>query len=387
MQRKKWKSRLRAGVAALGLLLGSAGLYCAGAAPQLPTTLTAAQTEQFALGGKPLFTVDPKQQQIRLLGAVPVASVEVQQASRTRVRLCGTAFGLKMYADGALIVEVGTVDTADGSRSPAKEAGLQTGDVIRAVNGEKVSGNRDASDKISACGGAEIRLTVDRSGKELELLLRPAYSQSARGYKAGLWIKDSCAGIGTMTFVTEEGKFAGLGHGITDADTGCLMPVEYGQIVPVTLSGVTKGLRGSPGELKGYFASEEVLGTIDRNCTCGVFGTAEHLPEGVWTEVAFRQEVYRGKAQILTTVAGDTPRWYDAEIERIRYDQSAQGQNMVVRITDPELLAATGGIIQGMSGSVLVQDGRLVGAITHVFIGDPTRGYAIFAENMLDAAA
>ncbi len=386
MHQKKWIRRFRFAAAVLAVTAGGMGLYCTHTVPKLPDQFTVAETEKFALDGHPLLTVDPEHQQIRLLDAVPVAAIEVKQTPRAKVTLCGTPFGLKMYTDGALIVEIGEVDGDGGNCSPAKAAGLQEGDVIRSVNGQKVTGNRDASELLSSAGGKKVRLTVERNGKELQVILRPVYSRSSGTYKAGMWIKDSCAGIGTMTYVKANGTFAGLGHGITDPDTRALMPVEYGLIVPVCLSGVTKGARGAPGELQGYFASDDTMGEIRQNCTTGVYGTVTEPPDGIEAEIAFRQEVHRGKAQVLTTVSGDTPRWYDVEIERISYNPEKPAQNMVVRITDPELLKITGGIVQGMSGSPLVQDGRLIGAVTHVFIGDPTRGYGIFIEHMLDAA-
>lgn len=387
MQRKKWGSRIRAAAAVLSVVLCGASLYCGQAVARLPDSFSAAHTTAFTLAGNPMFTVVPEKQQIRLWGSIPVGTVEVRQTPRTKVTLCGTLFGVKMYTDGAFVVELGEVDGAGGACSPAKAAGLQVGDIIREVNGQKVTSNRDASALISACGGKKIRLTVERNGEVKQLTMRPVFSQSCNAYKAGLWIKDSCAGIGTLTFVTEDGAVAGLGHGITDQDTNSLMPVEYGLIVPATLSGVTKGLRGSPGELKGYFASNDAMGEIHSNSSSGVFGTVTEIPDGTVAEVAFRQEVHRGQAQILSTVIGTTPKWYDVEIERISYDKSSRTQNMVVHITDPELLRITGGIVQGMSGSPIVQDGRLIGAVTHVFIGDPTRGYGVFAENMLDAAS
>ncbi len=385
MQNHKRTRTLRTIAAALVAAVSGIGFYCAHAVTTLPDRFTVTEQAEFSLDGHPLLTIDPDRQQICLLGAVPVAAVEVRQTPRTMVTLCGTPFGLKMYADGALIVEIGEVDGDGGTCCPAKAAGLQVGDVIRAINGQKVTGNREAAALLSNAGGKKLRLTIERGGKEQEVILRPVYSRSSGTYKAGMWIKDSCAGIGTMTYVRADGTFAGLGHGITDPDTKALMPVEYGLIVPVTLSGVTKGARGAPGELRGYFSSDTAFGQIRRNGPTGIYGVLEGDTAGNEIEVAFRQEVCRGKAQILTTVAGDTPQWYDVQIERIRYDKSKPAQNMVIHITDPELLKVTGGIVQGMSGSPIVQDGRLVGAVTHVFVGDPTRGYGIFAENMLEA--
>lgn len=324
--------------------------------------------------------------QLVLLGCIPLRDVRIEPTTRQTVTLCGTPFGLKLYADGALIIGLVEVDAMGGNVCPAKEAGLRVGDVIRAVNGQKVCNNLDASHLISQCGGASIALTVERQGKEQTMTLNPVYSPSCDSYKAGLWIRDSCAGIGTMTFVTDQGVFAGLGHGINDQDTETLMPLEYGEIVPVKLVGVTKGVRGVPGELRGYFASDLPLGQLRENRENGVYGAMNSMPEGSRIDVALRQEVCCGEAQMLTTVDGGAPRWFSVEIEHVYCDEQAQTQNMVIHITDPELLELTGGIVQGQSGSPLVQNGKLIGAVTHVFVHDPTRGYAVFAENMLNAA-
>ena len=391
---KKWTRRAAAGLAALLLALTAGG---ASAGARLPARYRSAQPGGFSLGGNPLFSVAPvrsahaasangeTESELRLLGCVPVKPVQVEQVTRTTVQLGGTPFGLKLYADGALVVSIADVDTAAGRISPAQTAGLCVGDVIRAIDGHKVAGNADAQEKFSRSGGRALRLTVDRDGKLCEFTLTPAFSQSCGGYRAGLWVKDSCAGIGTLTFVTADGVCAGLGHGITEPDTGALMPLQYGELVPVALMGVTRGTRGTPGELRGYFA-EGSLGSLCRNTACGVFGRAAAAVSGERVEVAMRQEVHRGAARVYTTVGDSGPSWYDVKIERICYDESAQTQNMVVCIADPALRAATGGIVQGMSGSPIVQDGRLVGAITHVFVNDPTRGYAIFAEIMLAEA-
>ena len=326
--------------------------------------------------------------QIRLLDVVPVKTVRVQNAAETRVIPCGTPFGIKMFAGGALIIGMTDVDAKSGNVNPARNAGLAVGDVITCIGNRRVTTRQEVAELIEHSGGQALSVTYEHEGQTRTATIRPEFSCSAGEYKAGIWIKDSCAGIGTMTFITEDGRyFAGLGHAICDADTGQAMPMDTGEIVPVELIGVTKGARGVPGELKGYFSSAEPLGTLLANGETGVFGLlnrVEFPAEAV--PVAMKQEVAKGGAQVLVTVDGTGPQYYTVEIERINYDEKALAQNMVVHITDPVLLEKTGGIVQGMSGSPIVQDGKLIGAVTHVFVNDPTRGYAIFAENMLDAA-
>lgn len=211
-------------------------------------------------------------------------------------------------------------------------------------------------------------------------------SASGDGYKLGLWVRDSSAGIGTMTFYDPTTQvFGGLGHAITDVDTGEILPLGSGEIVSVDIEGAVKGQGGQPGELRGSFHTYDTIGSLEENRETGVFGVLTTPPEGgLLLPVALRQEVHTGPAQIYTTIDGRTPQLFDIEIERVNLTDANPTRNMVIRITDPELLTATGGIVQGQSGSPIVQDGRLVGAVTHVFINDPSRGYGIFAENMIE---
>ena len=204
-------------------------------------------------------------------------------------------------------------------------------------------------------------------------------------------MRDSIAGIGTMTFINKDtGGFAGLGHPVCDTDTGEIIPIQSGEAVPVEITGARKGSVGKPGELRGRFTRSPFLGVLERNCESGIYGrlsdeALSELAEGAGEyRLGYRQEIKTGSAEIYTTVNGSVPRSYSAEIESIDYNGSETTKNMVIHITDPDLISETGGIVQGMSGSPIIQDGRLIGAVTHVFVSDPTRGYAIFAENMLE---
>ena len=291
---------------------------------------------------------------------------------------CGTPFGIKMFTNGVVVVGMSDIDSESGKTNPATEAGLKIGDIITNVNGETVNENEEVSKAIQDCNGEPLVLTVKRDTETLEISLNPVKSSQDGSYKGGLWVRDSTAGIGTVTFYNpENGLFGGLGHGICDVDTNSLMPMKNGDIVPVTISGVTKGQKGAAGELRGYFSSNQAIGNLFINSDEGVYGQLDASP-------VEQQEVKEGPAQILTTVADGEPQYYNVTIESIEYKNSSRVKNLVVLVTDEVLLEKTGGIVQGMSGSPIIQNGKIVGAVTHVFLNDPTRGYGIFAENMVE---
>ena len=295
-----------------------------------------------------------------------------------------------MFTNGVMVVGVADIQGEDGTANPGTDAGLEAGDIITALNGHPVNRNEEIAQAMETSAGKPVKIAFLREQESMETTLLPVRSKVDGTYKAGLWVRDSTAGIGTLTFYdpsTQE--FAGLGHGICDTDTTELMPLRNGEIVPVTINGVVKGQKGAPGELRGYFNTDVPMGTLHANLNQGVYGqlnsgaVEEQKLAGDTVCVAMKQEVQAGAAQILTTVDGGEPQFYDAVIEKISYHHTESSKNMVLRITDPTLLSTTGGIVQGMSGSPIVQDGKLVGAVTHVFVNDPTRGYGIFAENML----
>ena len=324
--------------------------------------------------------------QLRLWGVFPVKDVTVQLTKQPTVVLGGTPFGVKLYTDGVLVVGLSAVDGTGGS--PAKRAGVQIGDTLLSVDGQAVATNEEVAARVAASGGRTLTLRLRRDGVEFDTQLTPAHSAAEGMYKIGMWVRDSSAGIGTLTFYDpESGVYAGLGHAICDVDTGKPLPVGGGELVPATVFGIVPSTAGKAGELRGCFESG-VLGRLCANATTGIYGVAEGTPTDVERiPLALKQQVTSGAAQVYTTLGGSTPAWYDIEIEQVRYHDNAPTQNMVIRITDERLLAQTGGIVQGMSGSPIVQNGRLVGAVTHVFVNDPHKGYAIFAENMYRTAA
>ncbi len=322
--------------------------------------------------------------ELMLYRTVPVKSVQVEEVKNASVTLGGMPFGIKMFTNGIMVVGLADIKTETGCFNPATEAGLKVGDIITSVNGKSACSNLDVEKIVEGSGGRPIQFTADRGGQKVSASVQPVRDESDGEYKVGLWVRDSTAGIGTMTFYDPAEKcFAGLGHGICDSDTGRLMPLLSGDVVPVTISGITKGLKGTPGELRGYFTDEMADGTLFENVASGVYGTLNKTVEGKPVKVAMKQEVKTGPAQIYTTISGNTPKLYSIEIEKIDYRDGVQSKNLILHITDQQLLSQTGGIVQGMSGSPIIQDGKLVGAVTHVFVNDPTRGYGIFAESML----
>ena len=327
--------------------------------------------------------------ELRLFGMIPVKQVQVNVVDQSEVVVCGTPFGIKMFTDGVLVIGASDVICNGNSVNPAENAGIKVGDVIVKMNGAKVYTNEDVGKIVEGSEGKSVSVTYQRNGQTLYTDLYPALSDDGQGYKAGIWVRDSTAGIGTMTFYDPSAKvFGGLGHAICDVDTGKIMPLSSGDIVGVTITGVKKGEAGSPGELKGGFVESQQLGELSLNGETGVYGMIENpsLIQGTALPVAFKQEVKAGKAQIITTLDGQSAEKFEVMIEEVNYDDNNPTKNMVVKITDPQLLSKTGGIVQGMSGSPIIQDGKLIGAVTHVFVNDPTKGYGIFAENMLSSA-
>ena len=320
---------------------------------------------------------------VSFLKILPVKNSSLTVSERDYVAISGELFGLRLFTEGIIIVGIDEVKTAKGNISPARKAGLQKGDVIISIDNVKVKSCNEVSEIIEKSSGRVMKLKCSRKGKTFETDFRTAYSETEGKYKAGIWIRDSAAGIGTMTFFDPERKtFAALGHGVCDVDTGEILPVFEGDIVKADVNGCYKGQKGKAGELCGVFSSES-KGVLYLNSKYGVYSELFSLPEtDTLYPVAFNDEVKKGKAQIVSTVDEKGPQLYDIEITKIS-EENSEDKNLVIKITDDDLLSKTGGIVQGMSGSPVIQDGKLVGAVTHVFINDPTQGYAIFSRTML----
>lgn len=323
---------------------------------------------------------------LKLFGLIPVKDVEVLEVETPVLIPGGNPFGIKLLMEGVMVVGMGEVECSDGRICPATEAGIKQGDVIISVDGKKVNSNNDLQKIISESGGSPVNVQINRDGREITFELTPVFSEYSRTYQVGMWVRDSTAGIGTMTFYEpSSGAFGGLGHPICDIDTGSVIPISSGEIVDVKINNVKKGYEGVPGELQGSFISGDAIGILNKNNKYGVFGsllikpdTSKAIPMGL------KQDVRVGEATILTTVDGTIPKEYSISIEKIDYRNNDTAKNMVIKITDKELLEKTGGIVQGMSGSPIIQDGKLVGAVTHVFVNDPSKGYGVFTENMYE---
>ena len=323
-----------------------------------------------------------------LLGVVPLKDVKVETVEDKWVSVCGMPIGLYMDTQGVLIVDTGEIIGSDGIPCEPAANIAKSGDYILQVDGEAVSSKKDLISKIHDCEGKPVTLLVRRGEEEVPISIDPVLGEDQE-YKLGIWVRDNTQGIGTMTYVEEDGSYGALGHGISDTDTGELLDISGGELYQAQIVSVLKWTKGNPGELSGYIDYEDSkkIGTIDSNTEKGIFGS---VSEGCMyklpltsMEVGYKQEVETGEAQILADLEGGV-KAYQVNITDIYRDQADTNKAFAIQVTDPELLAATGGIVQGMSGSPIVQNGKLIGAVTHVFVQDSTKGYGIFIEKMLE---
>lgn len=291
----------------------------------------------------------------------------------------GRAVGLELEADGLAVADF---DKELGIK--AQEAGLQVGDIIIKADGQPVKDVASLQAAVDRCK-EKLVLTVLRAGNEISLTVTPVEKEGAR--RLGIYVRDGIAGVGTVTYYDPDtGTFGALGHGVSDSH-GTLLPLQTGTALEAEVVSVKKGQIGAPGQLQGAFQPDAVLGTLEKNTSCGVFGTSPSGWAGVSLPAAEAAEIHTGPATILSNVNGSEVQEYSVEILKLYPGEKACGRNLLIHVTDPDLLEITGGIVQGMSGSPILQDGRLVGAVTHVLVNDPTTGYGIFIENMLEAAA
>lgn len=310
-----------------------------------------------------------------LVLTISVIPVSAQSSEKKTVILGGTPFGLKIFTNGVIIINT------DNNNSPAQKAGLKVNDIITQADGTEIFSNEQLKDIIENSDGETIKLTLTRNEKVITKDLTPALD-SNMNYVAGMWIRDSTAGIGTITYFDDTNHtFGALGHGICDKDTNMLMPLKNGEIMSATISNFTKGTDGKIGGLNGYFDSSQI-GTITINNDFGIYGTYETTTNREIIEIADEKEICTGKASIISTIDLDGPKEYEVEITNVNLSKNS-GQNLIVKVTDEELLKKTGGIIQGMSGSPIIQNNKLIGAVTHVFVNTPEKGYGISIHNML----
>lgn len=331
--------------------------------------------------------------QLNLFGMIPFKTVDLQVAEENTVIPVGIPIGIYIKTQGVLVIDIGQFENATGRDcSPAQNI-LHKGDYILKVNGKEVSKKTEFIKLVEESDGEKMSLVIRRGEDTFPVSVRPEKNTTGE-YKIGVWVRDSAQGIGTLTYIDKNSHFGALGHGINDADTSELMEVDSGALYQTDIVAIKKGTKGEPGELTGVinYAKGNVLGIIEENTAVGIYGTcSDKLVEEALAEnsdilkemkIGYKQEVQTGPAQILTCITGK-PQLYDVEIIELSYSDTNINRGIVLQITDPELLSLTGGIVQGLSGSPLIQNNKLVGAVTHVFVQNPTKGYAIFAENMM----
>lgn len=325
--------------------------------------------------------------QIKLLNIVPVKKSKITNSKRQYVIPGGDVFGIKLYTDGVIIVGADSIETDDGKKNPAEDAGLKIGDIIKSVNGNSVSRTSEISQYIRENNDGNISMKVQRGNETLNISFTCVKEKDTGKYRAGLWVRDSTAGLGTVTFYNpDNNSFGGLGHAICDVDTEEIMPIAHGEMAEAYVNGMYKSSSGNVGELCGVFTGEK-CGDLCVNNDTGVYGYTDKFDCGQnKIPVAIRQEVHTGAVQIICTVDKSGPKTYDAKIVKIYQNSDSVNKDMIIEVTDNELLSKTGGILQGMSGTPIIQDGMLIGAVTHVFVNNPKQGYAIFAEKMLETS-
>lgn len=384
------RKAIRLAAAATGVLCAAVITAAGVAAARLPDSFTAEQGSTITVGT--VFPVterksgtvetsacgtEGRQVTLELFGSVPVKDVTKKTIKRPRLIAGGQAFGIKLVTDGVMVIDLKYMSGV----CPAKEAGLRIGDVIETINGETVRSNSRIAEIIKSSGGSECRIEYRRGNESLECMLKPVFSSGS--YRAGMWVRDSSAGIGTLTFIDPETlAFAGLGHSICDPDTREPLPLSQGTAADVRIDGVTRSAKGEPGQLLGEFDGDD-LGDLTLNCEAGVCGVmyGGSLPENAAVyPLGFSHEVHKGAAYMIAQIDGGEPQRFDITIESVFPDSS--GHDLVIHTDDKRLIEQAGGIVQGMSGSPIIQDGRLIGAVTHVFVDDPCGGYGIFADKM-----
>ena len=324
----------------------------------------------------------------RLFGMIPLKTVKVIPVDTQMVYASGSPVGIYMETEGVLIIDSGEIRNAEGILQAPAEHIVQPGDYIRKVDGEVLESKKQLIKMVSENQGTPMEMEVMRNNERIKISLTPVQTEDG-SYKLGLWVRDNIQGIGTLTYIDESGRFGALGHGISDVDTGEQLNIEQGELYDARILSVQKGTSGSPGELRGIIDYQDYLklGEISKNTANGITGRL-HTGKGAALhreayEITLKQDLQTGPAHILSDV-GDGVKEYDIEIVKIDRNAKDSNKSFVIQVTDPELLSKTGGIVQGMSGSPIIQNGKLAGAVTHVLVNDPARGYGIFIENMLE---
>lgn len=333
------------------------------------------------------FIIEEKQtgqyeMKLKLFGKIPLKNMKVTVVKKQKVVPSGKVVGIYVETNGLLVLETDTFTGIDGANHAPAGQKLQKGDYILSVNGNAIPSKADFMKMINESKGEEVLLAVKRKSKKISVKVKPELSATDHQYKIGVWVRDNTQGIGTITY-TRGNAFGGLGHGICDMDTGQLMEIRGGYLMNARIDSVAKGKSGTPGEIVGsiYYKEENLLGTIEKNSNVGIFGVTNASNEKE-CEIGYRQDIKNTKAMILSDISGEM-KSYEIQIRKVNSDHTESTKGMEIEITDKRLLKLTNGIVQGMSGTPIIQNGKFIGAITHVFVNQPSRGYAILAETML----
>lgn len=325
--------------------------------------------------------------QCRLFGIIPLKKVNVIQTQEQSLYAVGKPVGIYMKMKHILIVETKELTNTDGmTEEPAKNI-VRPGDYILAINGQEISDKEQISDLVQESGGDKVRLTLQREEETIDVSVKPV-KVSEGLYQLGIWVKDDLAGVGTLTYYKEDGSFGALGHGISDSDTGQLLSMKQGYLYHTTVLDISRSSVGEPGEVTGAisYGLKNQIGTVNENLSVGIYGTL-NLPNddpGYYREypIGYKQEIKKDDAVILFAVDGEVNA-YKIQINSIDYHAKEKNKSFVFHVEDQNLMEATGGIVQGMSGAPIIQNGKIIGAVTHVFVNDPAKGYGIFIEDML----
>ena len=324
----------------------------------------------------------------KLFGIIPVKTVQVVFVEGDAVYVNGAPIGIYVRTNGVLVIGAGEIETADGERIRPAENILSPGDYIMNIDGIPVEKKEDLQEIVQKSEGKREIIGVKRGGEYIEVALQPVPGKGGQ-YLLGVWVRDDLAGIGTLTYYDASGKFGALGHSVSDSDVGKQIDMKEGWIYTADIIGIKRGEKGEPGELAGVisYQNQNCLGTIGKNTEIGIYGTLDgnlaKLETGQYYPVCYKQEIKKEKAYILSGMDGETKQ-YEIEIEDLDYSGREKNKGILFQVTDENLLALTGGVVQGMSGSPILQNGKIIGAVTHVFVNDPTRGYGIFIESMLE---
>lgn len=346
--------------------------------------ITITRNQEFSLYGSAegSYSLD-----ISVFGLLRLKEIQVDVVDRQYAIPCGAPVGIYLKSDGVMVIGTGQLTDQNGLTVEPAAGLLQSGDYIESINGVTLTTKEELAQEVSNLKDKEASLIIRRGDQEMEVSIRPVMTQEGDS-KLGVWVRSDTQGIGTVTYLDLNGHFGALGHGISDTDTGDIIEIKNGELYDTEVIGVEKGSIGNPGVMSGviYYGPGSRLGSISSNTEEGIFGTVNDRFLSQVTaeplEIGYRQDVTRGQAYIRSDVSGETTD-YEIQILRVDYSTNHTSKSLVIQVTDPRLLELTGGIVQGMSGSPIIQNGKLIGAVTHVFVQDSTKGYGIFVENML----